>query len=59
MYGTTQRQRRKADAILIRRRGQRDDESVIFICGIAYAELRCSGIAPRRGSVTVLRINLA
>ena len=59
MYGTTQRQRCEADRIFFHRRGRRDDESAIFICGVAYAELQCSGITPRLGSVTVLHINLA
>ena len=53
MCSMTRRQRRKVDAILIRRRCRRNDESVIFIGSVAYAELRCSGITPRRGSVTV------
>ena len=53
MYGTTRRQRHKAGRNFIRRRCRRNDESVIFIGSVAYAELRCSGIVPRRGSVTV------
>ena len=52
MCGVTRQQKRKADRNFIRRCGRRDDESVIFIGSVAYAELQCSGIVPRRGSVT-------
>ena len=45
MYGTTQRQRRKADAILICRRCRRNDESVIFISGVAVAVQRNNAAA--------------